>query len=200
MVPDVAAITSVGRPADFSFRHLKYIDVTAFLRDIGMEGARYTRVNGVPERSQINKKFITRSIWLNNNRLRNFKNLDKFVEGVLERPNMLGWIDLSFNHITEIDECLLTFKSLKILYLHGNCISDIEQITKLRKMKQLRSLTLHGNPIANLKNYRNYVIVVLKQLANLDFASVIPTERNLIPSIEATKVLKEITKEEKSVK
>lgn len=74
-----------------------------FLSAIGFEGARYTRVAGVPERGD-KKKFLTRSIWMNNNKLRSIKNMDKLANSVLEYPEQLSWIDFSFNYITEIDE------------------------------------------------------------------------------------------------
>lgn len=114
-------ILNSGKPADFSFRHLRTINVTKFFESnvciynfslmsnfyfllaIGFEGARYTRVAGVPERGD-KKKFLTRSIWMNNNKLRSIKNMDKLANSVLEYPEQLSWIDFSFNYITEIDE------------------------------------------------------------------------------------------------
>lgn len=116
-----ADILSSGKPADFSFRHLKTINVTKFFESnvciffpsltanvncvsaIGFEGARYTRVAGVPERGE-KKKFLTRSIWMNNNKLKSIKNMDQLAISVLEYPEQLSWIDFSFNFITEIDE------------------------------------------------------------------------------------------------
>lgn len=73
------------------------------LSAIGFEGARYTRVAGVPERGE-KKKFLTRSIWMNNNKLRCIKNMDRLANSMLEYPEQLSWIDFSFNFITEIDE------------------------------------------------------------------------------------------------
>ncbi|XP_074039826.1 leucine-rich repeat-containing protein 51-like [Leptinotarsa decemlineata] len=193
MVPDIDTVLSSGKPADFSFRKLKYINVAKFLEEIGLEGARYTRVAGVPEKGE-NKKFLTRSLWLNNNRLKNFQNLNDLVEVVLEFPAKLGWIDLSFNRISEIDQCILKFPSLKILYFHGNCISELDQVYKLRPLKQLRSITFHGNPIANHPNYRSYIVSVLPQIANLDFTPVVATERKFLSPKEALKKGKEVNK------
>lgn len=76
---------------------------TCLISAIGFEGARYTRVAGVPERGE-KKKFLTRSIWMNNNKLKNLKNMDQLANSVLEYPEQLSWIDFSFNYITEIDE------------------------------------------------------------------------------------------------
>ncbi|KAG5885836.1 hypothetical protein JTB14_032031 [Gonioctena quinquepunctata] len=187
---DADPLLSSGKPVDFSFRKLKTIDVAKFLEEIGLEGARYTRVAGVPEKGD-SKKFLSRSLWLNNNKLRNFQNLNNFVDAVLEFPAKLGWIDLSYNHITEIDPCILKFPSLKIIYLHGNCISELDQVNKLKPLVQLRSITLHGNPIANNPNYRRYVISALPQVANLDFTPVIPNEKLFLCPTGAMKKLKE---------
>nr|CAI5839203.1 unnamed protein product [Callosobruchus analis] len=185
------SMLSTGKPADFSFRSLKSINVSNFLETIGLEGARYTRVAGVPERGGEGKKFLTKSLWLNNNKLRNFKHVDELVEAVLEYPQELGWIDFSFNYITEIDECILKFKSLKILYFHGNCISDLDQVFKLKQLKELRSVTFHGNPIANHPKYRNYVIAALPQIANLDFSPVVHNEKLYPKPAEILKKLKD---------
>nr|XP_023021567.1 leucine-rich repeat-containing protein 51-like [Leptinotarsa decemlineata] len=197
------ALTTEQNQNDFfiaGFHSAKFIHITysyfllvLFHSEIGLEGARYTRVAGVPEKGE-NKKFLTRSLWLNNNRLKNFQNLNDLVEVVLEFPAKLGWIDLSFNRISEIDQCILKFPSLKILYFHGNCISELDQVYKLRPLKQLRSITFHGNPIANHPNYRSYIVSVLPQIANLDFTPVVATERKFLSPKEALKKGKEVNK------
>lgn len=69
---------------------------------IGLEGARYTRVGGIPERGPENR-FLTKSLWLNNNRLKTTKNIHELVNATIEYPSKLSWIDFSFNYITEID-------------------------------------------------------------------------------------------------
>ncbi|KAJ8921132.1 hypothetical protein NQ315_013602 [Exocentrus adspersus] len=194
MNKEETALLSIGKPADFSFRKLKSINVDKFLRDIGLEGARYTRVAGVPERGAEKKKFLTRSLWLNNNKLTNTKHVDQMADSVLEYPDELGWIDFSFNYITEIDECILRFNKLKILYFHGNCISDLDEVFKLRNLPELRSVTFHGNPIANHPRYRSYVVSVLPQIANLDFTPVVRNERLQPAPPEVVKKLKEIDK------
>ncbi|XP_056632504.1 leucine-rich repeat-containing protein 51-like [Diorhabda sublineata] len=168
-----------GKPADFSFRRLTYIDVAKFLETVGLEGARFTRVAGVPGKGE-KKKFLTRSIWLNNNQLRSITNMDILTEAVLEYPDQLGWIDFSFNRISEIDECITKFKYLKIVYFHGNCISDLDEVKKLKPLSNLRSVTFHGNPISNHPQYRSFVIAILPQLANLDFTPILANEKKFV--------------------
>lgn len=129
-----------------------------------MEGPRETRTGKIPERGKSNRKYLTKSIWLNNNKLTSIKDMEILVESVLEHPEKLGWIDFSFNFITTIDESITKFPNLKIVYFHGNRITDIEEVFKLRNLKQLRSVTFHGNPINEHPHYRAYVIAVLPQV------------------------------------
>lgn len=131
---------------------------------VGLEGPRETRTGKIPERGKINRKYLTKAIWLNNNKLTSTKDMDVLVETVLEHPDKLGWIDFSFNYITTIDESITKFPNLKIAYFHGNKITDIEQVFKLRNLKQLRSVTFHGNPINDHPHYRAYVIAALPQV------------------------------------
>ncbi|XP_060534109.1 leucine-rich repeat-containing protein 51-like [Cylas formicarius] len=180
---------SSGKPADFSFRRLKTIDVPKFLEVIGLEGARYTRVGGVPDRGP-EKKFLTKSLWLNNNKLKSTKNLDELVEAVLEHPIELAWADFSFNYITEIDESVLKFPNLKILYFHGNCIDNFDEIFKLKSLKHLKTVTFQGNPISNHPRYRSYVVSVLPQIVNLDFSPVLRSEKMFPMPPEAIKKIR----------
>ncbi|KAJ8933772.1 hypothetical protein NQ314_013806 [Rhamnusium bicolor] len=92
--------------------------------------------------------------------------------------------------------CILKFKKLKILYLHGNCISDLNEIYKLKPLKQLRSVTFHGNPIANHSRYRSYIVAVLPQvksimIANLDFSPIVQNEKKFPAPPEVVKKMKE---------
>ncbi|XP_050314071.1 leucine-rich repeat-containing protein 51-like isoform X2 [Anthonomus grandis grandis] len=177
-------------PADFSFSGIRSLDGQKFLSAIGLEGARYTRIGGVPERGP-EKRFLTKSLWLNNNKLKSTKNIDELVNEALEYPKELGWLDFSFNYITEIHESLLQFPNLKILYFHGNCINDLNEVFKLRPLKELRSVTFHGNPIANHPRYRNYVVSVLPQIVNLDFTPITQTEKQFAMPPEVVRKLKE---------
>lgn len=87
----------VGKPVDFSFKQL------SSLEGVGIEGPRSTRIGKIPERGVEHRRYLTRSIWLNNNKLSNIQHMDKLVNSLLEQPEKLGWIDFSFNYITELD-------------------------------------------------------------------------------------------------
>lgn len=162
-----------GAPIDFSFRNL------ATLRDLQNERPRALRVGRAPKRG-FSKKFLTRSIWLNNNNLESFDGFDDFIKDYLEVPSELGWVDLSLNNLTEIDDVIVKYSKIKILYLHGNNISSLEKLNKLSTLTQLRSLTLHGNPIEAFSNYRAYIVHTLPQIINLDFSPVVPSERTAV--------------------
>lgn len=59
-------------------------------------------MGGIPERGPENR-FLTKSLWLNNNKLKSTKNIHELVNATIEYPFKLSWIDFSFNYITEID-------------------------------------------------------------------------------------------------
>jgi hypothetical protein len=77
------------------------------------------------------------------------------MDQVMYNPEKLLWIDLSNNHLKEIDEDLgRSFPLLKTLYMHGNHIMDMTQILRFSELHELQTLTLYGNPIEHVKNYR----------------------------------------------
>lgn len=51
-----------------------------------------------------NNKFISGSLWLNNNNMRSTREIKIIADKLLEDPKSLGWLDLSFNHIDDIDD------------------------------------------------------------------------------------------------
>ncbi|XP_044763527.1 leucine-rich repeat-containing protein 51-like isoform X2 [Coccinella septempunctata] len=178
-------------PADYSFQHLK------ILKAMGVEAARSLRTGSVPERGTAKKKLLTRSIWLNNNKLKSIKNLEVIVESILEVPSQLSWIDFSFNYIKDIDDCILKYPNLKIIYFHGNCISRLAEVMKLRKLKHLRTVTFHGNPISNIPLYRVSIMHMLPQVLNLDFFPIIKNEKLTPPPTETLKIIREYEAKEK---
>ncbi|XP_045466081.1 leucine-rich repeat-containing protein 51-like isoform X2 [Harmonia axyridis] len=179
-------------PADYSFQHLK------ILKAMGVEAARSIRTGSVPERGVAKKKLLTRSIWLNNNKLKSIKNLEQIVDSILEVPSQLSWIDFSFNYIKDIDDCILNYPHLKILYFHGNCISKLTELMKLRKLKNLKTVTFHGNPISNIPMYRVSIMHILPQILNLDFFPIIKNEKLTPPPTETLKIIRDYEAKEKA--
>ncbi|KAM5223557.1 leucine-rich repeat-containing protein 51 isoform 3-T3 [Hipposideros larvatus] len=106
-----------------------------------------------PLRHSKSGKSLTQSLWLNNNVLNELRDFNHVISQLLEYPENLAWIDLSFNDLTSIDPVLTTLFNLSVLYLHGNSIHRLGEVNKLAILPRLRSLTLHGNPIEEEKGY-----------------------------------------------
>ena len=49
---------------------------------------------------------------------------------VVEYPEDIAWLDLSFNDIAGISEDVLEFPALKMIYLHGNKIKKFSDLVK----------------------------------------------------------------------
>jgi Leucine-rich repeat (LRR) protein len=97
---------------------------------------------------------------------------------VMEQPEHLTWLDLSFNKLTTISTELAEFSSLKIMYLHGNMLKELGKVLQtLRSLPQLYSLTLHGNPLEEHKKYRTKILNSLPQLRSLDFTNVTVSDK-----------------------
>jgi len=130
-------------------------------------------------RSRYEVTQITTCLRLCNNSLKNLDGLDETVNELFDHPDKVEWFDFSFNELTTIDDSMLQYKNLKSLYLHGNQITDIKQILKLRELPLLKSLAMHGNAIEESKNppYRMFVIGALPALHRLDFCTITPQDR-----------------------
>lgn len=56
-----------------------------------------------PLRHSKSGKSLTQSLWLNNNVLNELRDFNHVISQLLEYPENLAWIDLSFNDLTSID-------------------------------------------------------------------------------------------------
>lgn len=154
----------------------KHTSLVIYFTELLEKHVQVIRTGKAPVRT-FKDRYVTSTMWLSNNQLRSMEGFQDLVDRFLENPAYLSWLDLSFNEISEIGEDIENFTNLKILYLHGNKISNIANILKLKKLKNLRSLTLHGNPIENVPCYRGYIVHLFPQLQVLDFSPVIAAER-----------------------
>lgn len=98
------------------------------------------------------------SLFLNNNEIRTVLNLRPILDIVMWNPQNLEWLDLSYNYLEKIEPEILNFPNLKTLYLHGNYISNLEEVKKLQDLPYLANLSLYGNFIEQIKGYRLYVL------------------------------------------
>ena len=126
-------------------------------------------------RGGLDKK--SKSIRLSNNKLTCIEGFDSVLHHIMHSPQDTVWIDLSFNHLTTIDEILIKYPNVRVLYLHANNITSLSQIDKLSALTHLRNLTLHGNPVEQSKGYRSHIISKLPQLKHLDFSAITKQDR-----------------------
>ncbi|KAJ3397385.1 Leucine-rich repeat-containing protein 51 [Lobulomyces angularis] len=126
-------------PLDFSFKDIPALED---ILDEELQKQHQTKFNE-----------IQKAIKLSNNRLSSLENLYNVLSSLLDVPEDITWMDLSFNQLTTIDEVLLKFPNLSSLNLHANSIRSITEIDKLTALKNLKHLTLHGNPIEMQKKF-----------------------------------------------
>lgn len=98
----------------------------------------------------------------------------------LDKVQLIQWIDISRNKLTDISEDICELPFLKILYVHGNNIQEIGKVTALAGCKSLTSLTLYGNPIDHIKGYRGFIIEMCQLLEKLDGAVISEKELDII--------------------
>lgn len=98
----------------------------------------------------------------------------------LNKVELLQWIDISRNKLTEIQADICQLPYLKILYVHGNNIQEIEKVTVLSQCKSLTSLTLYGNPIDHIRGYRHFIIEMCPLLEKFDSALISEKELDVI--------------------
>ncbi|PRP84174.1 leucine rich repeat containing 48 [Planoprotostelium fungivorum] len=139
----------------------------------------YKRIRRIDNLSGLNE--LTK-LQLDNNDIETIENLDHLVH--------LTWIDLSFNKIKKI-EGLNQLKKLTDISLHSNQITTLEgmddlqeltllsvgankiasldNILYLRRFKNLSALNLAKNPVAELPDYKMFVVARLSNLRYLDY-------------------------------
>ncbi|XP_061485183.1 leucine-rich repeat-containing protein 51 isoform X2 [Rhineura floridana] len=155
-------------PLDYSFRGI------SFMQDMLTEEP---RPGLKPIKRSEGGRLLTQAIWLNNNTLGELTDFTDIMAKLLEYPDDIYWIDLSFNDLANIDPVLTTYYNLHNLNLHGNAIQQLSEVDKLAVLPHLRSLTLHGNPIEEEKGYRSYVLSTLPNLKSFDFSGVTKLDR-----------------------
>lgn len=88
---------------------------------------------------------VCTSIFLNNNEIRSIRGMRPILDSVMWNPERLEWLDLSYNYLERIEPEILNFPNLKTLYLHGNYISNLDEVKKLQDLPYLQTLNLYGN-------------------------------------------------------
>ncbi|KAL0481241.1 developmentally-regulated LLR repeat protein [Acrasis kona] len=116
--------------------------------------------------------YLGGAIKLSNNNLFDLDSLMEVAKKIMDDSSLIKWLDLSYNNFASLQSVEALPLDLEVLYLHGNNISEVKEITRLSKFKNLRSLTLHGNPLDEVRNYRYHILALLPSLKILDFAAV----------------------------
>lgn len=123
--------------------------------------------------------FIGSAVKLSNNKIKSIRDLPPFLNKRLlfDAIVNLKSLDLSFNKLTSLKEMkvLKIYPNLKILYLHGNQLSKIDDVRYIPK--SVVNLTIHGNPLDSYVNYRFHALAVLENLKVLDFSTVTKKEK-----------------------
>ena len=126
---------------------------------------------------------------VSNNKLTTIEGIHKVLEILLPeltfhsklgKVQLIQWIDISRNKLTSIHKDICELPYLKILYVHGNNIQEIEKVTALGNCKSLTALTLYGNPMDHIKGYRNFIIEMCPLLEKLDGAVISEKELDII--------------------
>ena len=126
---------------------------------------------------------------VSNNKLTTIEGIHRVLDSLLpeltfpsklNKVQLIQWIDISRNKLTNIHKDICELPYLKILYVHGNNIQEIEKVTALGNCKSLTSLTLYGNPMDHIKGYRNFIIEMCPLLEKLDGAVISEKELDII--------------------
>ena len=76
-----------------------------------------------------------------------------------------------------MDEALLEFTSLSVLYLHANQIQQSANYKLLSSLKSLTNLAIHGNPLDAVPNLEKKLLAALPNLTKLNFSPVTRLQR-----------------------
>ncbi|CAH8501948.1 unnamed protein product [Schistosoma guineensis] len=171
--------SGIFQPLDYSFLNIKNVS------DLTVCCPRIIPSSNSVIKKDINEKWVTRTLKINNNQIEDISTLPVVVHELFGDTSSLTWLDISCNNIPSIPNvnCSLfslsilaqsfsSLKHLKIIYMHGNKIATLQEVIKLRQLPKLTKLTLHGNPIEKEKGYFHTVLSILPNLVTLDFTGI----------------------------
>ncbi|XP_065342733.1 leucine-rich repeat-containing protein 51-like [Cloeon dipterum] len=157
---------SYGPPVDLSFHHCSLDKILS----------KEPRQGALPVVRSEFGGLMSASLRLSNNRIQNLNLLPAVACRFLEYPEALAWLDLSCNMLTDNPAELRFFPGLRLLYLHGNRLTDLQGLLAvLRDLPNLYGLTLFGNRLP--EKYRSAVLRALPHLKSLDFCNVSLADR-----------------------
>ncbi|CAH8501933.1 unnamed protein product [Schistosoma guineensis] len=158
--------SGIFQPLDYSFLNIKNVS------DLTVCCPRIIPSSNSVIKKDINEKWVTRTLKINNNQIEDISTLPVVVHELFGDTSSLTWLDISCNNIPSIPNSFSSLKHLKIIYMHGNKIATLQEVIKLRQLPKLTKLTLHGNPIEKEKGYFHTVLSILPNLVTLDFTGI----------------------------
>jgi len=145
-------------PVDFTFHDLTCLTECLTQEPTNEKNIGDTTARTEEEESAERPKMKANALRFSNNLLGDeiWSELETVCSKIVCNFSDVEWMDLSFNALTTIDKRLPDlFPNCKVLYLHGNQLTQMNDVKKLASMRQLRTVTLHGNPLAeNTDGYR----------------------------------------------
>ncbi|XP_034152473.1 centriolin isoform X4 [Esox lucius] len=100
------------------------------------------------------------------------------IEG-LEHMANLQLLNLSSNNIEHVPMWLpKKLRSLRTLNLQQNKISSLQDVSRLKPLKNLIELSVAENPVSNLPHYRLFLVFHLRSLETLDEQPISQEERD----------------------
>lgn len=130
----------------------------------------YLGFEGLTDMRSLYRYHNLKRLWLQANK---FKRLP-----FLLNCHSISEIYLQNNLLKSVDQLFRHLKNLKLLFLHENELSDLNEVAnELSYLKNLQNLNLFNNPMALENNYRKLLINRNKDLQVLDRNTITPNER-----------------------
>ena len=107
------------------------------------------------------------------------------IDGRISFFKSLEVLNLSYNHLTELpgQHFWKELTQLQFVYLNNNNLKHLGNTLNIRYARNLSHLSLHDNPIAQLDNYRHVILNKIASLTELD--GIIAADEELIDGIKS---------------
>ncbi|KAK3266269.1 hypothetical protein CYMTET_25092 [Cymbomonas tetramitiformis] len=120
-------------PYDFSFKEISTLEEVLTEEPNGKKRPSKERCTG---------------LLLGNNSITTLTSLPKVLPELLQDPvEQLQWLDASHNQLDKVEQVIMEYPNISVLYLHGNNIQTLKEVNKLAQLPNLKRLSLHGNPV-----------------------------------------------------
>jgi len=170
-MPGLPPVLTQDNVIDYSFMEVKDLSELVHVAEDSDEDNQQVVI------AEVKKIHNMKALRISSNEITDISTLFKNLSHVMTSPELIRWIDLSYNKIVSFGDSLKPFHSLTVLYMHANSISKFSDIKPLRELPFLTKLSLHGNTIESKKHYRSYIIHTFPRLHMLDFSCITKQDR-----------------------